>query len=180
MRSRRRTAWASAWETSCRSATPSKRSWRPSSPAGRRPRRDSTPRWPRATRSSRSSRPPTSHRARSARMARVVFKHRGLPYLLVLPQVLVTLVFFIWPAFESLRLSLFRTSPFGDKTVFVGLDNFAKLLASPEYYESVVATVLFSGGVTALAVGGGLVVAALATQNVRGLAAYRTAVLWPY
>ena len=113
-------------------------------------------------------------------MARAVFKHRGLPYVLVLPQVLVTLVFFIWPAFESLRLSLYRTSPFGDKTFFVGLENFAKLLASPEYYESVVATVIFSGGVTALAVGGGLVVAALATQKVRGLTAYRTAVLWPY
>jgi sn-glycerol 3-phosphate transport system permease protein len=113
-------------------------------------------------------------------MKRTVFKHRGLPYLLVLPQVLVTLVFFIWPAFESLRLSLYRTSPFGDRTFFVGLENFAKLLASPEYYESVMASVVFSGGVTALGVGGGLFVAGLATQNVRGLTAYRTAVLWPY
>ena len=113
-------------------------------------------------------------------MKRTVFKHRGLPYLLVLPQVLVTLVFFIWPAFESLRLSLYRTSPFGDRTFFVGLENFAKLLASPEYYQSAMASVVFAGGVTALAIGGGLFVAALATQNVRGLTAYRTAVLWPY
>jgi sn-glycerol 3-phosphate transport system permease protein len=113
-------------------------------------------------------------------MTRTVFKHRGLPYLLVLPQVLVTLVFFFWPAFESLRLSLFRTSPFGDRATFVGLENFAKLLASAEYYESALASVIFSGGVTALGVGGGLFVAALATQNVRGLIAYRTAVLWPY
>jgi sn-glycerol 3-phosphate transport system permease protein len=34
--------------------------------------------------------------------------------------------------------------------------------------------------VTALGVGAGLFVAALATQKIRGLAAYRTAVLWPY
>jgi sn-glycerol 3-phosphate transport system permease protein len=113
-------------------------------------------------------------------MKRTIFKHRGLPYLLVLPQVMVTLVFFMWPAFESLRLSLYRTSPFGDKTFFVRLENFAKLLASPEYYQSAVASVVFSGGVTALGVGAGLFVAALATQNVRGLTAYRTAVLWPY
>ncbi len=72
-------------------------------------------------------------------MKRTVFKHRGLPYLLVLPQVVVTLVFFIWPAFESLRLSVYRTSPFGDKSFFVGLENFAKLLASPEYYQSILA-----------------------------------------
>jgi sn-glycerol 3-phosphate transport system permease protein len=103
-----------------------------------------------------------------------------LPYLLVLPQVAVTIVFFIWPAFESLRLSLFRTSPFGDKKVFVGFENFAKLLVSPEYYQSVGATFIFGFGVTALAVGGGLGVAALATQDIRGLTAYRTAVLWPY
>jgi len=113
-------------------------------------------------------------------MNRSVFKNRGLPYLLVLPQVAVTLVFFFWPAFESLRLSFFRTSAFGDKVVFVGLDNFTKLLASPDYYQSVVNSFVFAFGVTGLGIGAGLLVAALATQNVRGLAAYRTAVLWPY
>ena len=113
-------------------------------------------------------------------MRRAVFKNRWLPYLLVLPQLAVTLVFFFWPAFESVRLSLFRTSPFGDKTFFVGLDNFGKLLTSSEYYQSVVNTFVFAFGVTALGLGTGLLVAALATQRVRGLTAYRTAVLWPY
>src|SRR3989338_6926184 len=102
-------------------------------------------------------------------MKRAVFKNRGLPYLLVLPQIVVTLVFFFWPAFESLRLSFFRTSPFGDKTSFVGLENFVNLLSSAEYYQSIANTFVFAFGVTALA-----------TQKVRGLAAYRTAVLWPY
>ncbi len=113
-------------------------------------------------------------------MRRAVFKHRGLPYLLVLPQIVVTLVFFFWPAFESLRLSFFRTSPFGDRTFFVGLENFQRLLTDPEYYRSVVNSFVFALGVTALGVGAGLFVAALATQKIRGLAAYRTAVLWPY
>jgi sn-glycerol 3-phosphate transport system permease protein len=111
---------------------------------------------------------------------RAVFKNRVLPYLLVLPQIAVTAVFFFWPAFESLRLSLFRTSPFGDKQFFVGAENFVRLLASPDYYQSIVNTVVFAFGVTALGVGAGLFVAALATQKIRGLAAYRTAVLWPY
>ncbi len=102
-------------------------------------------------------------------MKRAVFKNRGLPYLLVLPQIAVTLVFFFWPAFESLRLSVFRTSPFGDKTLFVGLENFARLLSSPDYYRSIVNTFVFAFGVTALGVGVGLFVAALATQRIRGL-----------
>jgi sn-glycerol 3-phosphate transport system permease protein len=113
-------------------------------------------------------------------MKRSVFKNRGLPYLLVLPQVLVTVVFFFWPALESLRLSFFRTSAFGDKTTFVGFDNFARLLASPAYYQSIVNSFVFAFGVTALGVGAGLFVAALASQSIRGLLAYRTAVLWPY
>ncbi|MBI4609694.1 MAG: ABC transporter permease subunit [Candidatus Rokubacteria bacterium] len=113
-------------------------------------------------------------------MKRTFFRNRWLPYLLVLPQVAITLVFFFWPAFESLRLSLYRSSPFGGNDVFVGLENFLKLLASPDYYASIVNTFIFSFSVTALAVGAGLSVAALASQRIRGLTAYRTALLWPY
>ncbi|HKB25861.1 MAG TPA: ABC transporter permease subunit, partial [Methylomirabilota bacterium] len=96
------------------------------------------------------------------------------------PQLAVTAVFFFWPAFESVRLSLFRTSPFGDRRFFVGLENFVKLFADPDYYRSILNSFVFAFGVTAIALGTGLFVAALATQKIRGLAAYRTAVLWPY
>ncbi len=113
-------------------------------------------------------------------MKRAVFKNRALPYLLVLPQLGVTAVFFFWPAFETVRLSIFRTSPFGDRRMFVGVENFRQLLTDPEYYQSIVNSFVFAFGVTALALGTGLFVAALATQRIRGLAAYRTAVLWPY
>ena len=113
-------------------------------------------------------------------MKRSVFRNRALPYLLLLPQLAVTVVFFFWPAWESLRLSFFRTSAFGDRVTFVGLDNFTKLLRDPDYYQSVVNSFVFAFGVTGIGVGAGLFVAALATQKIRGLAGYRTAVLWPY
>jgi sn-glycerol 3-phosphate transport system permease protein len=113
-------------------------------------------------------------------MKRTVFKNRWLPYLLVLPQMAVTVVFFFWPAFKSLQLSVFRVSPFGDRKTFVGLDNFAKLLADPEYYASVVTSFVFAGSVTVLSVGLALVAAGLATQKIRGLGVYRTLLLWPY
>jgi sn-glycerol 3-phosphate transport system permease protein len=111
---------------------------------------------------------------------RTVFSNRWLPYLLVLPQVLVTLVFFFWPAGKSLYLSLFKSAPFGGRDVFVGLDNFRSLLADIDYYDSVLNSFVFAGGVTALSVGIGLVVAVLANQKIRGLGLYRTALLWPY
>jgi sn-glycerol 3-phosphate transport system permease protein len=111
---------------------------------------------------------------------RTVFKNPALPYLLVLPQVAVTLVFFFWPAGKSLYLSVFRSSPFGDRQVFVGLDNFKALLTTPEYYDSVINSFIFAGGVTGIAVPVALVVAGLANQKIRGLAIYRTLLLWPY
>jgi len=111
---------------------------------------------------------------------RTVFPNRGLPYLLVLPQVLVTIVFFFWPAAKSLYLAAFKSPPFGGRDIFVGLDNFTALLIDPEYYDSVLNSFIFAAGVTTLSVVGGLVVAALANQKIRGLTFYRTAVLWPY
>ena len=113
-------------------------------------------------------------------MQRTVFRSRWLPYLLVFPQMAVTVVFFFWPAFKSLQLSLYRVNPFGDSASFIGLENFAKLLGDPEYYQSVINSLVFAGSVTALAVVGSLVMAALATQKIRGLSAYRTLLLWPY
>jgi sn-glycerol 3-phosphate transport system permease protein len=111
---------------------------------------------------------------------RTVFPNRWLPYVLVLPQVAVTIVFFFWPAAKSLYLSVFKSPPFGGRDVFVGLDNFAALLIDSEYYASVVNSFVFAGGVTVLSVVGGLIVATLANQKLRGLALYRTALLWPY
>ena len=113
-------------------------------------------------------------------MKRAVFKNRWLPYVLVLPQMVVTVVFFFWPALKSLQLSLFRVSPFGDRMTFVGLDNFTRLFADYDYYVTVVNSFVFAGGVTVLSVSTALVAAGLATQKIRGLAAYRTLLLWPY
>ncbi|MBI1735612.1 MAG: ABC transporter permease subunit [Candidatus Rokubacteria bacterium] len=113
-------------------------------------------------------------------MKRTVFRNRWLPYLLVLPQVAVTIVFFFWPAGKSLYLSLFRSPPFGGRDVFVGVDNFRSLLTTADYYDSVINSFVFAGGVTFLSVVGALVVAGLANQKIRGLAIYRTALLWPY
>ncbi|MBI4271163.1 MAG: ABC transporter permease subunit [Candidatus Rokubacteria bacterium] len=113
-------------------------------------------------------------------MRRAVFANRWLPYLLVLPQVLVTVVFFFWPAVKSFYLSVFKSPPFGGRDIFIGLDNFTALLTTSDYYDSVVSSFVFAGGVTGLSVVGGLVVAALANQKIRGLALYRTALLWPY
>lgn len=113
-------------------------------------------------------------------MRRSVFKNRWLPYLLVLPQLVITVVFFFWPAFESLRLSVFRVSPFGDRQIFTGLENFLRLFSSAEYLQSVQQSFVFAFGVTLLTLASSLGLAVLVNQKIRGLTLYRSAVLWTY
>ena len=113
-------------------------------------------------------------------MKRTVFRNRWLPYALVAPQLAVTVVFFFWPAFDSLRLSLYRASPFGDRMIFIGLGNFQRLLSDPAYFRSVAMSFLFSTLVTVVGLALALLLASLANAKIRGLALYRMLLLWPY
>jgi sn-glycerol 3-phosphate transport system permease protein len=113
-------------------------------------------------------------------MKRTVFRNRWLPYALVAPQLAVTIAFFFWPAFDSLRLSLYRASPFGDRLIFIGLGNFQRLLADPAYFRSVATSFVFSALVTLVGLAVALLLASLANAKIRGLAIYRTLLLWPY
>jgi sn-glycerol 3-phosphate transport system permease protein len=45
--------------------------------------------------------------------SRPVFRSRWLPYLLVAPQLVITVIFFIWPAGEALWYSVQSVDPFG-------------------------------------------------------------------
>jgi sn-glycerol 3-phosphate transport system permease protein len=113
-------------------------------------------------------------------MKRTVFRNRWLPYVLVAPQVAITLVFFFWPAIDSVRLSLYRASPFGDRLIYAGLANFQRLLADDAYLRSVLTSFLFSFVVTLVGLALALLLAALANAKIRGLAVYRSLLLWPY
>jgi sn-glycerol 3-phosphate transport system permease protein len=113
-------------------------------------------------------------------MKKSIFSNRWLPYLLIAPQLFVVLVFFFWPAFDSLRLSVFQVSPFGDRQLFVGGQNFISLLVSPEYHRSIFHSFIFSIGVTFLGLGFSLFLATLANQKIMGLPFYRAAILWTY
>jgi sn-glycerol 3-phosphate transport system permease protein len=66
-----------------------------------------------------------------------VFRNRFLPYLLILPQLAITGIFFFWPAGVALYQSLLRTDPFGLRSKFVGMANFVRLFSDPYYLHSV-------------------------------------------
>jgi sn-glycerol 3-phosphate transport system permease protein len=109
-----------------------------------------------------------------------IFRHRLLPYLLVAPQLLVTLVFFIWPAGRAVYQSVLLEDPFGLGTEFVGAANFQALLGDPLYLHAIWVTLVFSSSVTALALAAALLLAVMADRVIRGATTYRTLLIWPY
>jgi sn-glycerol 3-phosphate transport system permease protein len=111
---------------------------------------------------------------------RVVFRARLLPYLLLAPQLLVTLVFFFWPAGQAVWYSTRREDPFGLRSAFVGLDNFAAVLSDPGYLDALWVTIVFSVSVTLLALVPSLLLAVMADGVIRGAAVYKTVLLTPY
>lgn len=111
---------------------------------------------------------------------RVIFQGRALPYFLVLPQLAITLIFFIWPASQALYQSVLLEDPFGLGSSFVWFDNFQDLFADPAYLASFRTTIIFSLGVTALSMVAALVLAAMADSVIKGGTAYKTLLIWPY
>src|SRR5689334_5054605 len=99
---------------------------------------------------------------------RVVFRGKLLPYLLLLPQLAVTLVFFFWPAAQAIWQSMHREDPFGLSSRFVGVANFAAIFADPGYAHSLAVTAVFSIAVTLLAIVPSLLLAVMADRVVRG------------
>ncbi len=111
---------------------------------------------------------------------KVVFKSAWLPYVLVAPQIVITVLFFFWPAAQAIWFAFLRQDAFGMKVEFAGLQNFADLFADSAYLESFRVTALFS---VLVAVGGivmALTLAVMADRVVRGAMAYRTFLIWPY
>lgn len=113
-------------------------------------------------------------------MQRVVFPNKMLPYFLVAPQIILTVVFFFWPASQALYQSVQREDPFGLKSGFVGLANFRDVFADPNYLHSLQVTILFSLLTALLSMVVALALATAADKVVRGQTFYRTLLIWPY
>lgn len=112
--------------------------------------------------------------------ARVTFNNRWLPYLLLIPQIAVTVVFFLWPAYRAIETSFFVEDAFGFSRSFVAFQNYAELFHDPGYMKSFRTTLVFGVSVAALSMGISLALAVAANRVVRAATAYRTFLIWPY
>ncbi len=108
------------------------------------------------------------------------FKSNTLPYLLILPQVVVTLTFFYWPAVQGMIQSFLLSDPFGRKSRFVWFYNYIDLFSDPLYLKSILITFVFSLATAVVSISLGLFIAAMANRALRATALVRTLLIWPY
>ena len=111
---------------------------------------------------------------------RVTFRGWWLPILLIAPQVLISVIFFFYPAGQAIWQSLFIPDPFGLSSVFVGLGNFEFLFSDKFYRASFVTTAVFSILVTLCSMIPALFLAVMADRLIKGSGTYRTMLIWPY
>ena len=111
---------------------------------------------------------------------RVTFRGWWLPILLIAPQVIISAVFFFYPAGQAIWQSLFIPDPFGLSSVFVGLGNFEFLFSDKFYRASFTTTAVFSILVTLCSMIPALFLAVMADRLIKGSGTYRTMLIWPY
>lgn len=108
------------------------------------------------------------------------FSSSWLPYLLVLPQLAITAIFFLWPAGEALWYSVQTLDPFGLSSEFVGLSNFIQLFQDEYYLASFYTTLIFSSLVAGIGLIVSLFLAAMVDYVLRGSRIYQTLLILPY
>lgn len=108
------------------------------------------------------------------------YPNRLLPFVLLLPTIVVLVLFLYYPSAQTGVLSLYKTAFLGLRKIFAGVDNYTKLLTSDDYRYSVWVTLVFAGAVTLIGLALSLLIALLANQKVRGARVYRMALIWPY
>lgn len=122
-----------------------------------------------------------------------VFRNRWLPYLLLVPTLIILVAFLYYPIISTFNLSFYKAAPNGIDLTYIGLDNYARLLnpqitytesgtmlIKGDYFLVLGRSVLFSLTIVVGGLAASLGVATLANQKLRGIRIYRTLLIWPY
>lgn len=107
-------------------------------------------------------------------------KHFILPALFLLPQLIVTMVFFFYPAGQAVLGSFYMEDSFGLSQEFVGLENFEILFKDEGYLNTLKLTFIFSIATIALTMGLALLMAVVADSVTFGGTIYKSMLIIPY
>ncbi len=71
------------------------------------------------------------------------------PYVLIAPAFLLAAFIILWPLFQIGEISVSEVNRFGQLRGFAGLDNFAEVLADPQFADALWRTVIWTVGIVA-------------------------------
>ncbi|SFG63982.1 sn-glycerol 3-phosphate transport system permease protein [Palleronia marisminoris] len=111
---------------------------------------------------------------------RVQFDRPLTPWLFLMPQLAVVVIFFYWPSVQAVTSSFYIEDPFGFGATFVGMENYTGAVTSSQYAGTAAFTAFFCIVVTALSLGLGLLLAVKADKVIRGASSYKTALISVY
>ncbi|HWO94452.1 MAG TPA: sugar ABC transporter permease [Dehalococcoidia bacterium] len=106
--------------------------------------------------------------------ARTRLREGGLAIALLLPSLVLFGLFTFYPLIRSAYLGFFRSDPFGRASTYVGFEQYADVLGSEAFRESLRVTALFALYTVPTGLVLGLTLALLAHQRLRGITIYRT------
>src|SRR5262249_24162431 len=110
---------------------------------------------------------------------RAIFGSQWLPYVLLAPQIVVTIPFFFLPAGQMLYQSVHIQDAFGGSLQFVGFDNFTDLFNDPLYLASLKVTSCLAIAVAVMGVVLLLVRAAFPDRLVRAGGGHKRLLILP-
>ena len=111
---------------------------------------------------------------------RAIYAGYAVPAMLLIPQLLITIIFFYLPAGQAVWQSFQLEDAFGTVSQFVGFENYRELFSKPEYYKAMGTTAVFSGLVGFLSLSISLFLAVQANKAIKGAGIYKTLLIWPY
>lgn len=101
-------------------------------------------------------------------------------WIFIIPQLLITFIFFIWPAIGALNQSFFYSDAFGIHSKYAGLSNYMDLFIDPAFIKALGVTFIIALSVTFLTMTSGLTLAVCITSRTTTQNAYKSLLIWPY
>lgn len=100
-------------------------------------------------------------------------KKRIVPYMFILPAMVLLIIFKIYPIFIAIIGSLFD-SGFGGSKAFVGIANYVRLFKDGVFWQSLKVTLLFNIFVNPIQIALALFMALLVNEQVKGINIFRS------
>ncbi len=97
----------------------------------------------------------------------------------ILPTMIGLIILNIWPIFDTIIQSFFKTGDFGKGNIFIGFQNYKTILGDPEIWQALLNTFKYAIVEVPFSIAIALVLAVLLNRKMLGRAAYRTIFFLP-